>query len=176
MNRRQLFRLLSGGAVLALVPALSACERDYRYPPHPRYNYYYYPHEDVYFHIHTGYYYYFIDGLWIRSRTLPRYIYLRPAYRRTLYIAEPQPYLRNREHRRQFGMPEIDREMIRERERERELSQRRRRTQPAEPQPPRRVIQPRPRLSDSDRNRRDAEDRREREQLQQESLWRRRRG
>jgi hypothetical protein len=185
MHKRQFFRLLSGCMAAALTSTMTGCDVYYAYPPHPRYNYYYYPDVDVYYHIYTGYYFYIVDGAWIRSRTLPRHIFLRPAYRRQLFIEEPTPYARNREHRQRF------RERVIEQERSRERGIDRAQPQPGAPVSPRRETPPPPTRPlqrggtpgfgvpgepSPDRRRREVEDQREREELQREFDWRRRRG
>jgi hypothetical protein len=194
MNRRRFFQLMLGGALTTFGSGLTACAVYRPYPRNPHYNYYYYPDVDVYFHIYTGYYYYVVDHVWVRSRTLPHYIYLSPAQRRTLSIHDAHPYTRNRAHRRQFGLPDVDPNVVRERERKikRENDRTRQRapattpdeTRPSTPAP--RQIPPgqagrkshpvapvEPRLRRSER---ETENRRERDNLERESVWRRRQG
>ena len=112
MLRRQFIRLLSGKAAVALAFSLAGCtyygddppRRIFPYPD-PNYEYYYYSDINVYFHIHTGFYYHYHGGVWHRSRRLPRHLHLKRRHRRRLYIREPSPYDRNREHRRRYQRP-----------------------------------------------------------------------
>lgn len=102
MHRRRFVQLLTGSAVVALGSGLAACSYPEYYPRRPHYGYYYYPNVNVYFHIHTGHYYYRTGSAWHRSRSLPRHIKLDRHRRRHIYIREPRPYDRNREHRREY--------------------------------------------------------------------------
>ncbi len=148
MQRRVFFRLLSGSALAAIgIFGLEACTlQPSSYPDRPNYNYYYYPESNVYSHIRTGYYFFIVNGGWVRSRNLPRYIFLTPAHRRPLLIREREPYARNSEHRRQFEgrergagrerAPERERDPSRERapERERESEKGRDNVRPSPPE------------------------------------------
>lgn len=71
----------------------------YYYDP---YDYYYYPGVRVYFHFSTGYYFYFHHNRWIRSRTLPPHIHLHPRDRVRMNIKSDKPYLKYREHHKQY--------------------------------------------------------------------------
>lgn len=118
MHRRRFLTHLAGLA--ALGSGLTACTYPDYYPesgvygyPYSYYDYYYYPDANVYFHLYSGDYYYRHGGNWFRSRYLPAYIHLNPAYRRRLRIRERQPYERNHEHRGERGRrhdPEPSRE------------------------------------------------------------------
>lgn len=111
MFRRDVLRLLSGGAVLAAGFGLSACTYVEGYPPPVRpvrpypvspYEYYYYPSVNVYFHVRTGYYSYWHGGRWYRARVLPKRYYLSRFDRRRIYIRDRYPYSRNAEHRKRY--------------------------------------------------------------------------
>lgn len=105
MDRREMMRILAGGAAIAV----TGCGPAYYQAPPPRpawyYDYYYYPHVGVYFHIYSGYYYYPVDGRWHRARTLPSRIYLDPRVRVRLDIKADRPYVRYDRHRRAYPPP-----------------------------------------------------------------------
>lgn len=90
-------------AILLLVGS-TACTHAPRHgePGSYRHDYYYYPHAGVYFHLHSGQYYYRDDGSWMRVRVLPRHIYLDHRARRTLVIADAEPYRRHEVHRERY--------------------------------------------------------------------------
>ena len=105
MKRRHFIRLIGAGSLGAAGFGLSGCEEYYDTPRYGRYDYDYYVDSNVYYHAWTGSYFYYVDGVWIRSGTLPFYIILRPSYRRRIVITDRVPYARNREHRRSFPRP-----------------------------------------------------------------------
>ena len=76
----------------------------YLYSGHPFYHndYLYYPNLAVYFHVHSGHYYYRHDSRWIRSRHLPKKIYLDHRHRRRLVIREKEPYRHHHKHRKRY--------------------------------------------------------------------------
>lgn len=104
MDRRGMFRILAGGAAMAL----AGCAPVY-YGPEPRpdwrYDYYYYPHVDVYFHVYSGYYFYRDRDAWRRTRVLPSVYVLDPRYRVNLRIRDDRPYVRHPQHRQAYPPP-----------------------------------------------------------------------
>ena len=72
----------------------------YRYPYY--YDYYYYPSVPLYFHIYTGYYYYLDHGRWVRTKTLPRQVYLHHNDRVKLRIEDDKPYRWYNQHQKQY--------------------------------------------------------------------------
>jgi hypothetical protein len=115
MNRLARREFLNGVAVpaaLGLSLGLGACvvypDRPPPYVDYPNYyyDYYYYPHLDVYFHIFSGDYYYRRDGRWLRTRVLPRGIWLDRRRRIPLHIKKKRPYEHHREHRSKYAKPE----------------------------------------------------------------------
>lgn len=166
MNRRDLLRLLSGGAAVALVSGVSGCvysearpvRRVYPYPgPYGVYDYYYYPGANVYYHQYSDHYYYYDDHVWRRSRRLPRHIHLDDRERRRFEYRGERPYDRNREHREQFSTRA---ERLRRRQEEQERARRLRRDRQSElrSEPQRRPRQDRDR--DRQTSRRTERDRR----------------
>ncbi|NNE53752.1 MAG: hypothetical protein HKN30_15275 [Sulfitobacter sp.] len=122
MQRRHFIKLFLASSLSGAGLGLSGCE-EYVSGPYGRYDYDYYPDNDVYYHAWTGSYFYVRNGVWIRSRSLPVQIVLRPYYRRRIYVSDRYPYARNREHRRRYP-PRTDRpsrkdRIISERERRR---------------------------------------------------------
>lgn len=98
-----------------LVIGSTACTHAPRYdePGSNRHDYYYYPHAGVYFHLHSGQYYYRDGGSWVRVRALPQRIYLDHRARRTLVIADAEPYRSHKVHRERYRRLEsfnLDRE------------------------------------------------------------------
>ena len=91
-----------------LVVGSTACTHAPRYdePGAYRQDYYYYPHAGVYFHLHSGHYYYRDGPSWVRVRKLPQHIYLDHRVRRTLVIADAEPYRRYDVHRERYRRPE----------------------------------------------------------------------
>lgn len=66
---------------------------------HPYYyDYYFYPSVRVYFQFTTGYYFYWLDGRWIKSRTLPPKIHLSLNDRVRIKVESDTPYIKYDEH------------------------------------------------------------------------------
>ena len=100
---------------LGVIMGLSACVYDpYYHGPTPvrhtyypyyypfYYDYYFYPSVQVYFNFSTGFYYYFSGKRWIRAKVLPPHIRLDPRERVTTRVEGDKPYLKNKQHLRQF--------------------------------------------------------------------------
>lgn len=66
------------------------------------YDYYYYPSAGVYFHFTSGYYYYRSGSRWLQVRHLPSHIHIDARDRVKLRIDSDKPYLRHKEHHRQY--------------------------------------------------------------------------
>jgi hypothetical protein len=70
--------------------------------PYDYYDYYYYPAVNVYFDVHRQVYFCYVSGGWVMYRTLPPHIHLHGHAHHKIRMREDRPYLRHREHVREF--------------------------------------------------------------------------
>lgn len=93
---------------ILLVVGSTACTHAPHYDDRDtyRHDYYYYPQVGVYFHLQSGHYYYRDGPSWVRVRKLPQHIYLDHRARRTLVIADAEPYRRHDVYRERYRQPQ----------------------------------------------------------------------
>lgn len=86
------------------VIVVTACAVEGVYPmgPGSYYEYYYYPTARVYFNLGSGYYHYYLDGSWVRAKTLPPKIRLDSRDRHPLKTKERDPYKRNQDYQTRY--------------------------------------------------------------------------
>lgn len=109
MSSHKLIRILIVPGLLAVMPVACVYDPVYYGPRHGTvhpvqepWGYYYYPDVQVYFHYSSGFYFYFDNGLWLRTRILPRHYILNPRARVHLHIKNHKPYIFHREHRQKY--------------------------------------------------------------------------
>lgn len=101
-----LYRYAVFSLFVSLSILLTGCVYDpiyYGPPAYPQYHpyyydYYFYPSARVYFQFTTGFYFYWLDGVWVKSRTLPPQIHLSLFDRVRIKVEDERPYLKYDEH------------------------------------------------------------------------------